>query len=106
APGGRVPPLPRTLNQPGGNVPGITLLGAAAVTKRLQLLHELMPQIATFAYLVNPNNPNRSIELRAAETAAHSLGMEMLVISAGSKSEIEVHSHHGSTSSGRSPRRL
>ena len=49
-----------------------------------------MPQIATFAYLVNPNNPNRSIELRAAETAAHSLKMEMLVINAGSESEIDT----------------
>src|SRR5262245_31699080 len=79
--------LVASLNQPGGNVTGITIFGAAAVAKRLQLLHELTPQTSV-AYLVNPNNPNRSIELSAAETAAHSLRKEMLVINAGSESEI------------------
>ena len=82
--------LVASLNQPGGNATGITIFGAAAVAKRLQLLRELTPQTATVAYLVNPNNPNRSIELSAAETAAHSLKMEMLVINAGSESEIET----------------
>jgi putative tryptophan/tyrosine transport system substrate-binding protein len=82
--------LVASLNKPGGNATGITIFGAAAVAKRLQLLRELTPQTATVAYLVNPNNPNRSIELSAAETAAHSLKMEMLVINAASESEIET----------------
>src|SRR5262245_12437141 len=82
--------LVASLNQPGGNVTGITIFGAAAVAKRLQLLHELTPQTATVAYLVNPNNPNGGIELSAAETAAHSLRIKMLVINAGSESEIET----------------
>jgi hypothetical protein len=82
--------LVASLNRPGGNVTGITIFGAATVTKRLQLLHELMPQTAAFAYLVNPNNPNHGIELRAAETAAHSLEMEMFVINAGSEREIDT----------------
>jgi putative tryptophan/tyrosine transport system substrate-binding protein len=82
--------LVASLNQPGGNLTGITIFGAAAVAKRLQLLHELTPRTAIVAYLVNPNNPNRNIELRAAEMAAHSLGMEMLVINAGSEGEIET----------------
>jgi putative tryptophan/tyrosine transport system substrate-binding protein len=82
--------LVASLNQPGGNVTGITIFGAAAVAKRMQLLREVVPQTATLAYLVNPNNPNHGIELRAAETAAHSLGMEMFVINAGSEREIDT----------------
>jgi putative ABC transport system substrate-binding protein len=82
--------LVASLNQPGGNVTGITIFGAAAVAKLLQLINELTPQTATVAYLVNPNNPNGDIELSAAETAAHSLRIKMLVINAGSESEIEI----------------
>src|SRR5215468_2030531 len=72
--------LVASLNRPGGNVTGITIFGDATVTKRLQLLHELVPQAAAIAYLMNPNNLNGDIEMRAAQTAAHSLGKEMLVL--------------------------
>src|SRR5262249_27958004 len=61
-----------------------------AVTKRLQLLHELMPQAAAIAYLMNPNNLNGDIELRAAQTAAHSLGKEMPVLRATNERELDT----------------
>jgi putative tryptophan/tyrosine transport system substrate-binding protein len=82
--------LVASLNRPGGNVTGITIFGAAAVAKRLQLLHELVPQAAAIAYLINPNNPNSDVEMKAAETAAVSLGKEMLIFRAGSESEFEA----------------
>jgi putative ABC transport system substrate-binding protein len=82
--------LVASLNQPGGNVTGITIFGAAAVTKRLQLLHELLPEAATIAFLVNPNNPNGEIETNAAQTAANSLGLKMLVLSARNEGEFDA----------------
>jgi putative ABC transport system substrate-binding protein len=82
--------LVASLNRPGGNVTGITIFGPAAVTKRLQLLHELVPQAAAIAYLMNPNNPNGDLEMRTAETAAISLGKEMLVLRASDEGEIEA----------------
>ena len=60
--------LVASLNRPGGNVTGITIFGAATVTKRVQLLHELVPQGAAIAYLMNPNNPNADAEMSAVET--------------------------------------
>ena len=82
--------LVASLNRPGGNVTGITIFGGVAVTKRLQLMRELMPKAATIAYLMNPNNPSGEIEMRAAQAAAHSLGQQVPVLRASNEREIDV----------------
>jgi putative ABC transport system substrate-binding protein len=82
--------LVTSLNRPGGNATGITIFGPAAVTKRLQLLHEMVPQAAVIAFLMNPNNPNSNFEMRAAQTGASSLGKQIVVFSASSESELDA----------------
>jgi putative ABC transport system substrate-binding protein len=82
--------LVASLNRPGGNVTGITIFGPAGVTKRVQLLHELVPKAATIAFLMNPNNLNGDIEMRDAQRAARSLGKEMLVLSASNEREVDT----------------
>src|SRR5262252_1563945 len=82
--------LVTNLRQPGGNVTGITIFGPAAVTKRVQLMHQLIPQAATIAYLMNPNHPSGEIEMQAAQTAARSLGKETLVVRASNESELDA----------------
>jgi putative ABC transport system substrate-binding protein len=82
--------LVASLNQPGGNATGITIFGPDAVTKRVQLLHELVPQVGVIAYVANPNNAYREIEITAARSAARALGKEMLVLSAGTDGELDV----------------
>ena len=77
-----------SLNRPGDNATGVTIFGHAAVTKRLQLLHELLPQAVSVAFLMNPNNPNADVEMHAAQDAAHSLGMDIHVFRASNESEI------------------
>ncbi|MGC1639300.1 MAG: ABC transporter substrate binding protein [Pseudolabrys sp.] len=81
--------LVASLNRPGGNVTGITIFGDVTVAKRLQLMHELIPQ-AAIAYLMNPNNPNGDTEMRAAQTAARSFGKEVLVLRASNESELDT----------------
>jgi putative tryptophan/tyrosine transport system substrate-binding protein len=81
--------LVASLNRPGGNATGVTIFGPAAVTKRLQLLHELVPKVA-IGFLTNPNNPNAAFELSAAQEAARSLGREISVLNASSESELEA----------------
>jgi hypothetical protein len=66
--------LVASLNRPGGNATGITIFAGGAVTKQLQLLHEIVPKAGTTAYLMNPSNPNAEIEMRSAQSAAASLG--------------------------------
>jgi putative tryptophan/tyrosine transport system substrate-binding protein len=82
--------LVTSLNRPGGNATGVTIFGPAAVTKRLQLLHEMAPQAAVIAFLMNPNNPNSNIEMRAAQAAAGSFGKRIVAFSASSESELDA----------------
>jgi putative tryptophan/tyrosine transport system substrate-binding protein len=79
-----------SLMRPGSNATGVTIFGPAAVTKRLQLLHDLVPKDAVIAFLMNPNNPNGSIEIAAVQTAATSLGRKIVVFNASSESELDA----------------
>ena len=82
--------LVASLNRPGGNATGVTIFGASAVTKRLQLLHDLLPHVGVFGFLMNPNHPNSTAEMKVAETAARSISKDMLIFSASSQSEIDA----------------
>jgi ABC-type uncharacterized transport system substrate-binding protein len=78
-----------SLSRPGGNSTGVTIFGPAAVTKRLQLLHAVVPE-GVIAFLMNPNNPNGNLEMRAAQEAAASLGKQIVVLSVSSESELDA----------------
>jgi ABC-type uncharacterized transport system substrate-binding protein len=82
--------LVASLNRPGGNVTGVTIFGSEAIAKRVELLRELVPNAASIAYLMNPTHPNAENELRDAQTAAHSLGEQILVIPASSERDFEA----------------
>jgi putative ABC transport system substrate-binding protein len=82
--------LVASLARPGGNVTGVTIFGTDAVAKRMQLLREVAPQATVIGFLMNPNNPNADIEMKAAQTAASSLGKELLVLRASNEGEIDA----------------
>jgi putative ABC transport system substrate-binding protein len=46
-----------SLNRPGGNVTGVAFLAAQLSAKRLGLLRQLLPNLATLATLSNPKHP-------------------------------------------------
>jgi putative tryptophan/tyrosine transport system substrate-binding protein len=72
--------LVASLNRPGGNVTGITTLNIETTPKRLELLRELVPTATIMAVLVNPTNNPASVEteLRQAQAAAHTLGLQTI----------------------------
>jgi putative ABC transport system substrate-binding protein len=83
--------LVASLNRPGGNMTGVTLLNVAALPKRLGLLHELVPAAAAIALLVNPSNPLQTdAETRELQTAARALGLELHILNASSDGEFDA----------------
>jgi putative ABC transport system substrate-binding protein len=79
-----------SIGHPGGNVTGTTFMGVELVAKRMELLHEVLPGITRIALLVNPNNPGLMQDnIDLSKVAVQRLGLEMVVVKAGSESEIE-----------------
>jgi putative ABC transport system substrate-binding protein len=82
--------LVTSLNRPGGNITGITLLGVEVVAKRFELLHKVVPRATIVGVLANPTNPQQTeAETREARDAARALGLELLILNASNESEID-----------------
>jgi putative ABC transport system substrate-binding protein len=80
--------LAQSFDRPGGNLTGVTMLFDPLTPKKLQLLHQLVPDLSV-GLLVNPNNPNASSHKEHAETAARTLGLHLTVLTASKPDEIE-----------------
>src|SRR5262245_31467680 len=63
--------------RPGGNLTGVGQLQARMATKRIQMLHELVPTASTLALLTNPRNPYGLAEAREVQAAAQALRLEL-----------------------------
>ena len=77
--------------QPGGNATGVNFFVQEVISKRLGLLHELMPKAARIAVLINPGNGQiGEITLKEVREAARTFGLEIKVVNAGSNGEIDA----------------
>jgi putative tryptophan/tyrosine transport system substrate-binding protein len=82
--------LVTSLNRPGGNVTGISMITVALAPKRLELLHELVPVPAAIAMLVNPTSPYVEAETADVKASARVLGRQLRVLNAGTAQEIDA----------------
>ena len=82
--------LVTNLARPSGNVTGSTYFLSELMAKRLELLKAAMPQITKAAVLVNPSNPLFDTTLKALETAAKSLNVELQQFKVGGPTEFEA----------------
>jgi putative tryptophan/tyrosine transport system substrate-binding protein len=78
-----------SLNRPGGNLTGVAWLGDVMGGKRLELLHEIVPNATVIGMLVNSNNPDSTSETRDVQEAARILGQQIHVLSASNESDFE-----------------
>jgi putative tryptophan/tyrosine transport system substrate-binding protein len=69
--------LVASLSRPGGNVTGVSFFAVEVAAKRLGLLHELVPNAAVVAMLVNPHNPTTGTELRGVQETARALKLKL-----------------------------
>jgi putative tryptophan/tyrosine transport system substrate-binding protein len=79
-----------SLNRPGGNVTGVSWFANLIAGKGLGLLHELVPNAAVIALLLNPKLPESARMQSEGHETARKLGQQLLVLNASSASEIDA----------------
>ena len=82
--------LVASLNRPGGNLTGVTVITAALWPKRLELLRELIAPTPLIALLVNPNNLTATHARRELNAAARRIGQDVLLLDASAEGEFEA----------------
>ena len=82
--------LVASLNQPGGNVTGVTFIGSSLGVKRLELARELVPNVEVIALLTHPHSPDALEELRDLQIAAKAIGQQLVAVTATSDRDFEA----------------
>jgi len=81
--------LVASMNRPGGNATAVTVRSAELGSKRLELLHNLLPSVTLVALLLNPNNPTADTITKDVEAAAQLLGLQVYIARARSDRETD-----------------
>ena len=82
--------LVASLNRPGGNVTGVTVLFDEIGPKRLELLHQLVPTATTIGLLINPTYPSAENQSRDLQAAARTLGLQLHVLHASTERDLDL----------------
>jgi putative ABC transport system substrate-binding protein len=82
--------LVASLNRPGGNLTGDTILFDEVGPKRLELMRELIPTAAIVAVLINPAYPTAEVQSRDLHAAARILGLELRVLHASGERDLDA----------------
>jgi ABC-type uncharacterized transport system substrate-binding protein len=79
-----------SMNQPGGNATGVTMIAGVLEPKRLELLREVVPKASVIHMLVNPNNAGVAQDIPEVAAIARTLGLGFEVVPAGTADEIDA----------------
>ena len=82
--------LADSLSQPGGNATGAAFISSELMGKRLDLLHQMVPRVATFGYLSEFGVRTSEDTTSNIVAASRALGTELVVVEARSRSDIET----------------
>jgi putative tryptophan/tyrosine transport system substrate-binding protein len=82
--------LAASLARPGGQSTGVSMLMPEMVSKRVELLQQVAPGIRRIVFLMNSSNPLNVPMLEEAQTAARTLGVELLPLDARNADELNA----------------
>ena len=82
--------LVTSLNRPGGNITGVSWFSDEVGSKRLGLMHQLVPSAGVMAVLANPNEPETAPNIAAIEAASRTVGVKLIVLNATTAAGIEA----------------
>jgi putative ABC transport system substrate-binding protein len=82
--------LVASLNQPGGNVTGVSFLLNVLAAKRVELLRAMVPAATEIGLLVNPDNPNAEADTKDAQEAARAIGLQTHVVHARTEGDFDA----------------
>jgi ABC-type uncharacterized transport system substrate-binding protein len=82
--------LVASFNQPGGNATGVSTLATEIGSKRVGILHELVPTATTIALLYNPARREAEGDLRDMQSAADALGQKIQMLKVANEGEIDA----------------
>jgi len=82
--------LVASLNQPGGNITGVSWLGAQIGAKRLELLRQIVPKTTTIGMLEDLSSPGTEAERTDVQAAAQAIGLQLIIIDVNNDSDIET----------------
>jgi putative ABC transport system substrate-binding protein len=82
--------LVESINRPGGNATGVTLLTSLLTAKRLEILREVVPKASVIGVLLNPDGATAQEQLEEVEKAARALDQRVEILNAGSEREIDT----------------
>lgn len=81
--------LVASLARPGGNITGMSQMGADFSGKMLQILKETLPKISRVAILFNPENPGSALALKESDIPAKTLGITAIPIEVRAPGDLE-----------------
>jgi len=81
--------LVASFSRPGGNITGVGGLTIDLVSKRLEILRELVPKADSIAFLLNPSNPTSETQIQNIQEATRALGLRLHIYRATSEHELD-----------------
>ena len=81
--------LVTNLSRPGGNLTGVSSLSVETTAKRLEILHELVPQATVVAALINPTSPTADTQIRNLAVAADALAVQTHILNASAERDFD-----------------
>jgi putative ABC transport system substrate-binding protein len=82
--------LVASLNRPGGNITGVTLMTNSMEPKRVDLLQKMVPAAKTLGVLVNPANPQNGVQVRQLQELANAGKFKLATFNASNAQQLDA----------------